>query len=139
MPARRFQTVWWTAAERGRVWEVLADYAGWPTWWRGIRGVEVLRKGDESGVGTILRQRWRSGVPYTLVFDLEMLRIEEARMLDGVATGDLEGRCSWTLEPAGGGTLLTFGIDVRTARWWMNLPVPFAPRVIRASFDSLMD
>ena len=135
----RFLTVWWTPAATDRVWDALAEYAAWPTWWRGIRSVEVLRHGDESGVGTVLRQRWRSRAPYTLVFDLEMLRIEGGRQLDGRASGDLEGTCRWTLAPVDGGTELRFDANVRTGRWWMNLPIPFAPRVVRASFDTLMD
>jgi len=138
MAGYRFLTVWWTPAVTDRVWEALADYATWPTWWRGVRSVEVLRGGDESGVGTILRQRWRSRVPYTLVFDLEMLRIEGGKLLDGRASGDLEGTCRWTLAPVDGGTELRFSVDVRTGRWWMNLPIPLAPRVVRTSFETIM-
>lgn len=134
----RFLTVWWTPVVTERVWEALADYAKWPTWWRGIQSVEVVRRGDESGVGTVLHQRWRSWVPYTLVFDLEMLRIESGRLLDGRASGDLEGACRWTLTPVNGGTELRFEVDVRTGRWWMNLPLPFAPTVVRSSFESIM-
>jgi len=37
-----------------------------------------------------------------------------------------------------GGTELRFEVDVRTGRWWMNLPIPFAPRVVRASFETIM-
>jgi hypothetical protein len=134
----RFQTVWWTPAAVDRIWEALANYAAWPTWWRGIQSVEVVRRGDESGVGTVLHQRWRSRIPYTLVFDLEMLRIESRRLLDGRASGDLEGACRWTLIPANGGMEIRFDVDVRTGRWWMNLPVPFAPRIVRANFETIM-
>lgn len=134
----RFQTVWWTSAAIERIWETLASYAAWPTWWRGIRKVEVLRHGDERGVGTVLRQEWRSRLPYTLVFDLEMMQIESKRLLEGRARGDLEGTCSWTFTPANGGTEIRFDVDVRMGRWWMNLPVPFAPRVVRASFETIM-
>lgn len=134
----RFLTVWWTPAIPERVWEALANYAIWPSWWRGIQSVEVVRRGDESGVGTVLRQQWRSWVPYTLVFDLEMLRIEGGRLLDGRASGDLEGTCRWTLAPVDGGTELRFEVDVRTGRWWMNLPIPFASMVVRSSFETIM-
>jgi hypothetical protein len=134
----RFLTVWWTTAVTDRVWEVLANYATWPTWWRGIQNVEVMRTGDESGVGTVLRQWWRSRVPYTLVFDLEMLRIESGRLLDGRASGDLEGACRWTFAPVNNGTELQFAVDVRTGRWWMNLPFPFASRIVQASFETIM-
>lgn len=135
----RFRTVWWTAAAPEPIWEALADYAAWPTWWRGIQHVEVVRRGDESGVGTVLRQRWRSRVPYTLVLDLEMVRIESRRLLDGRASGDLLGSCAWTLAPANGGTEIHFNVDAGLGRWWMNLPIPFAPRVVRANFETLMN
>lgn len=133
-----FQTVWRTPAATDRIWETLANYADWPNWWRGVQNVEVLRRGDETGVGTILRQQWRSRVPYTLVFDLEMLRIESKRMLEGRASGDLEGTCRWTFIPVNGGTEIRFDVNVRTGRWWMNLPIPFAPRVVRANFETIM-
>jgi hypothetical protein len=134
----RFQTAWWTSAAIERIWETLADYAAWPTWWRGIRKVEVLRRGDESGVGTILRQGWRSWIPYTLVFDLEMVQLESRRLLEGRASGDLEGICRWTFTPADGGTEIRFEVNVRPGRWWMNLPIPFAPRIVRANFETIM-
>jgi len=133
-----FQTVWWTLAAIDRIWEALADYGAWPSWWRGIRNVEVLRRGDESGVGTVLRQWWRSRLPYTLVFDLKMLRIESRRLLEGRASGDLDGTCKWTLIPINGGMEIYFDVDVRTGRWWMNLPIPFATEIVRANFENIM-
>jgi hypothetical protein len=130
--------VWWTVAVTDQVWDVLANYSTWPAWWKGIQSVEVLRRGDESGVGTILRQQWRSRVPYTLVFDLEMLRIESGKLLDGRVSGDLEGACRWSFAPVDGGTELRFDVDVRTGRWWMNLPIPFASMIVQASFETIM-
>lgn len=134
----RFQTVWWTPAAIERVWETLAHYSVWSTWWRGIRKVEVVRSGDDSGVGTVLRQGWRSWIPYTLVFDLEMIRLESKRLLEGRASGDLVGVCKWTFAPVNGGTEIRFNVDVRTGRWWMNLPIPFAPQIVRANFETIM-
>jgi hypothetical protein len=133
-----FQTMWWTPAAIEQIWETLANYGAWPTWWPGIQSVEVLRHGDQSGVGTVLRQGWRSRLPYTLVFDLEMLRIESRKLLEGRASGDLEGICRWTLTPVNGGTEICFAVDVRTGRWWMNLPVPFVPGIVRANFKTIM-
>jgi hypothetical protein len=134
----RFQTVWWTPAAIEKVWETLAHYAAWTTWWRGIQKVEVLRQGDESGIGTVLRQGWRSRLPYTLVFDLEMIRLESKRLLEGRASGDLEGICKWTFTPIDGGTEIRFDVHVQLGRWWMNLPVPFAARIVRANFETIM-
>lgn len=134
----RFQTNWWTPAAVDHIWETLANYANWPTWWRGIQNIEVLRNGDESGAGAILRQQWRSRLPFALVFDLEMLRIETMKLLEGRASGDLQGACAWTLTPARGGTEIRFDVDVQTGRWWMNLPIPFTPAIVRANFETIM-
>lgn len=134
----RLQTVWRTSADIERIWEILAHYSAWPSWWQGIRKVEVLRSGDERGVGTVLRQGWRSWLPYTLVFDLEMIRLESRRVLEGRASGDLEGICKWTFIPVDGGTEIRFEVNVRPGRWWMNLPVPFAARIVRSNFETIM-
>ena len=67
-----------------------------------------------------------------------MIRIEGGKLLDGRASGDLEGTCRWTLTRVNGGTELRFEVDVRTGRWWMNLPIPFASRVVQASFETIM-
>lgn len=134
----QFQTMWQTSAPVEKVWETLAHYSAWSTWWRGIREVEVVRSGDGSGVGTVLRQGWRSWIPYTLVFDLEMIRIESKRVLEGRASGDLEGICKWTFNPINGGTEIRFDVDVRTGRWWMNLPISFARQIVRANFETIM-
>ena len=134
----QFQTVWQTSALVEKVWETLAHYSAWTTWWRGIRKVEVVREGESSGVGTVLRQGWRSWIPYTLVFDLEMIRLESKRLLEGRASGDLEGICKWTFTPVNGGTEIRFTVDVRPGRWWMNLPLPFVPLIVRANFETIM-
>lgn len=134
----RFVTEWHVAAPSEQVWNALLDYRAWPTWWQGFRKVEQLTPGDESGVGMTIRQGWRSRLPYTLVFDLEILRIERLAQLEGRATGNVEGTCAWTFVEADGGTLVRFLLDVRTTRWWMNLPVPFARRIFAWNYDAIM-
>jgi Polyketide cyclase / dehydrase and lipid transport len=134
----RFVSEWQVAASSERVWNALLDYQAWPTWWQGFRTVERLAPGDEHGVGLTLRQGWRSRLPYTLVFDLEILRIERLRLLAGRATGDVEGTCSWTLVERDGATRVRFILDVRTTRWWMRVPVPFASRIFASNFETIM-
>ena len=138
MPRYSLVSEWFVASSSDEVWNVLADYKRWPTWWRGVRAVELLSDGDAAGVGAVLRQRWRSLLPYTLVFDLRMDAVEQSRRLEGTVTGDLVGSCRWTLAPDGAGTRLTFAMAVQPGRWWMNLPVPFAGVVFRRNFDAVM-
>lgn len=138
MGRHRFVTEWQVAASSELVWNALLDYRAWPTWWRGFRRVEQLAPGDEQGVGMTIRQGWRSRLPYTLVFDLEILRIERLAVLEGRATGDVEGTCTWTFQEHDGATRVRFVLDVRTARWWMRLPVPFAGRIFARNYDAIM-
>lgn len=138
MARYRFVTEWQADAPVDRVWDVLLDYRNWPTWWKGFRSVEQIHAGDESGVGMVIRQRWRSLLPYTLVFDLAITDVRRHGLLDGRASGDVEGSCSWTFEERDGRTLVRFVMDVRTARWWMNVPVPFALRIFAFNFDAIM-
>lgn len=138
MARYRMVTAWHADAPVGRVWDVVLDYRDWPTWWKGFRAADQLRGGDASGVGTLLRQRWRSHLPYTLQIDLEITRIERHRLLHGRAGGDMEGTCTWSFEEQDGGTLVRFVMDVRPTRWWMNLPVPFARQVFAFNYDAIM-
>jgi uncharacterized protein YndB with AHSA1/START domain len=131
-------TEWRAAAPRQHVWSALLDYREWPAWWRGFRKVDRLRAGDDQGVGMILRQQWRSLLPYTLTFELEILEIESAALLRGRISGDMDGTATWTMDEAAGETRIRFVLDVHPARPWMNLPVPFAGRIFAANYDAVM-
>lgn len=134
----RVTSEWRVDAPRERVWDALLDYGRWPEWWRGFRAVERLGDGDDSGVGTRIRQSWRSRLPYTLVFDLEITGVERRARLEGRATGDVVGGATWTFEERGHETVVRFDLDVRPGRWWMRLPVPFAERIFAWNFDTVM-
>ena len=134
----RFVTEWQADAPVERVWDVLLDQQRWPDWWRGFRSAELLEAGGPSGRGMRIRQGWRGWLPYTLTIDVEIVDLERHRLLQGRAGGDMEGTCTWTFDPIGDRTTVRFVMDVRPARWWMNLPLPFAGRVVAANFDAIM-
>jgi hypothetical protein len=138
MARYRCTSEWEVDASIDRTWDALLLVGEWPTWWRGFRAVERLEGGDERGVGMRVRQQWHSLLPYTMVIDLEMARVERHRLLEGRATGDMAGTCSWEFEQAGDRTKVRFVLDVRPTRWWMSLPVPFAGRVFAWNFDAIM-
>lgn len=131
-------TEWRLDAQVDRVWDALLRSADWPSWWRGVRSVERLADGDAGGVGMALRQRWRSLLPYTLTLDLEILRVERFRLLEGRASGDMAGICRFMFLEQDGGTVVRFVMAVRPTKPWMNLPAPFADRVVRLNFDAIM-
>jgi hypothetical protein len=138
MARYRFVTEWQVDAPVERVWDALLLVGDWPTWWKGFRAVEQLRAGDDSGVGTQIRQRWRSLLPFTLVLDLEITYVERRRLLEGQASGDMKGRCTWILGEEDGRTSVAFVMDVRPTRWWMDLPLPFAGRIVAWNYNAIM-
>lgn len=138
MAQYRALTEWQLDAPLERVWDALLLAREWPTWWRGFRSVDQLAPGEESGVGTVLRQRWRSLLPYTLTLDLEITAIERHQMLEGRASGDMRGLCRWTFERQGAATVVRFLIEVEPTRAWMRLRVPFAHQVFALNYGTIM-
>ena len=68
MASYRFLTAWLLDAPPEAVWAALHDPERWPEWWPGVELVELLDAGDENGVGSVFRNRWRSVLPYTVEF-----------------------------------------------------------------------
>ena len=122
MAAYSFLTTWCVAAPLERVWDVLADPEGYPEWWKGVREVTVLEQGENGGrgVGTLYRLKWRSKLPYSLEFDMRVTRSEPPYLLEGHASGELEGVGIWRLYEGAAGTALVYSWDVSTTRAWMN-------------------
>jgi hypothetical protein len=88
--------------------------------------VVETRKGDQSGVGSIQRYTWKSKLPYRLSFDMETNRIEPPLLLEGIATGELQGRGLWQLSTEGRETIVRYDWKVETTKRWMNLLAPLA-------------
>lgn len=121
-----FVTRWRFGAPVDAVWEQIRRPTEWPSWWRGVERVEVIEPGDSDGVGALHRYTWRSRLPYRLCFELRTTRVERPRLMEGVATGELEGFGRWTLRPEGTATRVRYDWRVRTNRAWMELLAPVA-------------
>lgn len=121
-----FLTTWLLDAPIERVFDVLHDSKGYPDWWKGVQSVEVLEEGDEAGVGELDRFSWRSVLPYTLEFDLRVTRVERPHLMEGNATGELEGVVTWRVFEGPPGTAVIYDWRVRTTKAWMNVlgPIP---------------
>jgi uncharacterized protein YndB with AHSA1/START domain len=138
MGSYRFVTEWQVAAPPDAVWDQLVHPEAWPSWWQGVEKVVALDAGDENGIGDRRRYTWKSRLPYRLVFDMTLTRSERPKLLEGHATGELEGVGTWTLAERDGGTRLRYVWEVRTTRPWMNLPLPFARRIFEINHDTVM-
>src|SRR6188474_2471780 len=112
--AYRFLTTWVLDAPQERVFDAIHEVERWPEWWHGVESVERLDGGVSDGVGSVYRHRWRSILPYTVGFDMETSRIERPLVLEGRATGELEGFGRWGFAERDGRTVVTYEWDVRT-------------------------
>jgi len=138
MAQYEFETEWRLRAPLAQVWGAIVDSDRWPEWWRGVESVELLRVGDEQGVGSVRRLTWRSKLPYTLTFDTELVRVEPMSLIEGRASGELEGAGIWRFGEQDGVTSVHYTWRVRTTRWWMNLLAPIARPAFGWNHDYVM-
>jgi len=136
----RFLTTWLLESPREPVFELLWDSARWPQWWPGVIEAAELDAGnaEAGGVGRRGRYEWRSFVPYPVRFEVVATRIERPALLEGRATGGLEGIGRWRLLEQEGVTAVLYEWNVRTTKRWMNLVGPIAAPVFRWNHDYVM-
>jgi uncharacterized protein YndB with AHSA1/START domain len=133
-----FLTTWVLAAPRQRVWEAIYDSDAWPRWWRGVVEAEREDAGDKAGIGQIGRYVWRSKLPYNLEFRMRTTRIEPPHLLEGQASGELEGVGRWRLFEDDSSTAVIYEWNVHTTRPWMNLLAPVARPIFAWNHDWVM-
>jgi hypothetical protein len=139
MATYKFVTIWPVDAPLENVWNEILHSEFWPAWWKGVENVVELKRGNKSGVGSVRRYTWKSRLPYRLTFDLETMRVEPMSLIDGVATGELEGRGLWRFFADGSGTVVVrYDWQVRTTKLWMNLLSPLARPLFKWNHDVVM-
>jgi len=132
-----FLTTWCLDAPIERVFDVLRDSRGYPRWWKGVKSVVALADGDPEGVGEASRFTWRSVLPYELSFDSRVTRVERPHLIEGTATGELEGTGVWRLYE-GSGTAAVYEWRVHTTRACMNVLAPVARPAFAWNHDIVM-
>ncbi|MEA2190425.1 MAG: hypothetical protein QOI73_546 [Solirubrobacteraceae bacterium] len=140
MASYSFLSTWCVAAPLERVWELLGDAERYPDWWKGVKQVDVLEPGADGGrgLGTLYRMRWRSRLPYSLVFDSRITRFEPPYLVEGQASGELAGFGAWRLYESPVGTAAVYSWDVRTTAAWMNWLAPIARPAFAYNHDLVM-
>lgn len=117
-------TEWDLDAPVERVWPLLTKVEEWPLWWRAVKHVELMQEGDADGVGAVHRMTWKTALPYQLTFDSRTTRIEAMSVIEGQATGELDGVGRWTLRPQGTGTHVRYNWNVEVTKPWMKALAP---------------
>jgi uncharacterized protein YndB with AHSA1/START domain len=133
-----FLTTWLLEAPRDAVWAAIHDEERWPEWWRGVEVAEELRPGDAEGVGSISRMVWKSWLPYRVEFEVLTTRVDYPDLMEGRASGELEGVGRWRLYEQGGVTAVIYQWNVATTRPWMNAMAPALRPVFEWNHDWVM-
>ncbi len=133
-----FVTTWSIEAPIQPVCEAICYSQGWPHWWSNVERVEEIAPGDSKGIGSIRRYTWRGLLPYRLTFDICVVRFEPLSLIEGIASGDVEGEGRWSFATEGGVTVVRYEWRVRTTRAWMNLLALLANPVIKWNHNAVM-
>ncbi len=133
-----FVTTWHVAADVKAVWQAIVDVDQWPEWWPSVRSVVAVAKGDERGVGAVHRFTWRGKLPYRLSFDMRVSRVQPYELLEGIATGELEGSGVWRFLSEGSTTRIGYEWVVITRKRWMDVLAPLLRPAFRWNHDRVM-
>lgn len=128
----RFEHAWSLPLRRDRLFEVLADVAGYPDWWPQVRA--VARVDDDTAHVVV-----RSALPYSL--DLTLGRAVEdpvAGVLEARVQGRLDGWSRWTMRGVGSSTWLRYEQEVTARGRLMEVGSRFARSLLVANHDAMM-
>ncbi len=120
------------------MWDAIYDSERWPDWWRGVQLAERLSPGDDHGIGQVGRYVWRSRIPYPVEFEIVSTKVERPDVLEGRASGGLEGVGRWRLFEHPPVTAVVYEWNVRTTKRWMNLVGPLARPIFERNHDWVM-
>jgi hypothetical protein len=134
----RFVTVWYIEAPLEAVCEAIYHSLKWPQWWCNVESVEEIAPGDTRGIGSVRRYTWRGRLPYRLTFDIRVIHIVPLATIEGVASGDVEGKGRWSFTADGAITVVRYEWQVGTTPVWMNLLALFARPFIKWNHNAVM-
>ncbi|MEP7200562.1 MAG: SRPBCC family protein, partial [Chloroflexota bacterium] len=121
------------------VFDAIIHPERWPNWWDNIERVEPLAPGDPTtGLGHTRRFTFKTQLPYKLQFNLRVTRLEPPTLIEGQASGELDGIGRWTFTREEGLTRVAYLWQVRTTKWWMNLFAPIARPLFAYNHEAVM-
>jgi hypothetical protein len=123
---------WRVAAAPEAVWPVVRDIESWPMWWPSVRRVTPLLE------RTTWEFRFRTRLPYEMVFAAELVRDDRVLTAEARVTGRVDGSGLCTATAIDGGTLVRFDWWVRPQLTWMRAVAPIARPIFSWNHRSLM-
>lgn len=131
-------TRWHLDAPIERVWETLVAVENWPRWWRFVRNVAEIEKGNPDGTGSLRHLVWSGRLPYRLAFRIRTTAVSRPSFIEGVAAGELNGVGRCHLTAIGVTTLVQYEWTVSISKRWMKLLAPFLDPAFRWNHHQVM-
>ncbi|MBK8986902.1 MAG: SRPBCC family protein [Chloroflexi bacterium] len=119
-----FVTTWKIDTDIENVWRLINEPEVWPTWWPAVESTRQLSPGGEDGIGSRWQFVFVSRLPYKLAFESQITHKEAPFILEGQASGELEGFGRWELSQEGSLTTTRYTWNVNTTKTWMNVLTP---------------
>ncbi|MBV9961999.1 MAG: SRPBCC family protein [Parafilimonas sp.] len=116
----KFITRWKIEASINDVWYAIYKSEEWPNWWKGVIQVKIIKENDEQGINGIRQYKWKSLLPYTLSFKMQLIEKRDFVFLKGIAVGELEGDGTWYFKEENAITNIQYNWNVKTNKAWMN-------------------
>jgi hypothetical protein len=134
-----FFTLWQFKAALEPIWQCIYEGEKWPSWWKGVKQVEVIKRGGPDSVGMVMNHVWISALPYTLRFQIEITKVEPMKVIEVASKGELAGTGVMSFSTQGDDVIVRFDWRVDTTEWWMNLIAPLASPLFRWNHAVIMD
>ncbi len=131
-------TRWIIPAPIDAVWSALHDVAQWPSWWKYVKRVTELEPGDAAGIGVRRQFVWATRLPYCVTFEMCTTRVKRPVLIEGRASGDLNGSGRWELQTVDNNTLVRYEWRVSADKLWMRLLAPLLHPVYVWNHDEVM-
>jgi hypothetical protein len=127
-------------SSRDAIWPALTASEDWPSWWRWLKRIDVVRAATSAdGVGAVYRNHISSPTGYAFTFESEIAEVDRLSRVDLILTGEIDGRVRYLLSDGpSGGTHISYAQLVETPKWWMNLLAPIARPGFTWNHDKLM-
>lgn len=97
-----FITNWRIKGNVKEINEIIADASDLPRWWPSVYlESQILKKGDEQGVGSEISLYTKGYLPYTLRWQFTVAQVEPLKTIRIEAKGDFVGYGIWTFQADG--------------------------------------
>lgn len=131
-------TVWCFKAPVESVWNEIKNTECWPKWWKGVKEVVEVTKGDDLGVGKICHYTWKGVLPYKLRFSMLTTCVHPLKLIEGVAEGELNSKGTWYFFQIDNITVVRYDWTIQTNKFWMNVLSPLARPLFRWNHNVVM-